>query len=420
MECRSKDFTMCQSSFRTNEATLKSLAEVDAEWAKNYPLKREWLYCSTCMVVAGGVTDETIDLLKTMGAGDLKRAEWEGHCFKLSDTDSAKVFANDLATKREDIEGEELVTIKEDRAQTAESPGRDRFLAMPQEWQEIAEQLIAQADDPEEMRRFLEMPIEEQDAAMGQLREQYKRLVDNPSAFLAKQHEELLERKAKLEARKAELEAEMASSQQAENETISPAPVGSRVRRTGPATAEEKAASKRATILKEAAICRGRRDMGRLSTLRLQLREVYDDKPWMISFAPLFKPGTPYSEMSPWITNFEFDPRLPLSAIESCSVKQLGRRIKSTQRRLHGAVATFRQESAEALSTAFVPVGESNNYGIYLLYRRSAELFDEAVDQAAIMVLKTTVDIEEFIHTHISIGDRQNKWRRRCDPSFLH
>lgn len=325
-----------------------------------------------------------------------------------------------MSPKREDIEGEELVTIKEDRAQTAESLGRDRFLAMPQEWQEIAEQLIAQADDPEEMRRFLEMPIEEQDAAMGQLREQYKRLVDNPSAFLAKQHEELLERKAKLEARKAELEAEMASSQQAENETISPAPVGSRVRRTGPATAEEKAASKRATILKEAAICRGRRDMGRLNTLRLQLREVYDDKPWMISFAPLFKPGTPYSEMSPWITNFEFDPRLPLSAIESCSVKQLGRRIKSTQRRLHGAVATFRQESAEALRTAFVPVGESNNHGIYFLYRRSDELFDEAVDQAAIMVLKTTVDIEEFIHTDISIGDRQKKWRRRCDPSFLH
>ena len=64
----------------------------------------------------------------------------------------------------------------------------------------LKEDLIAEAHDPEGMRWLLELPQEEQDSAMEQLREQYERFVEDPQAFLEGQRAELYERKAGLEA----------------------------------------------------------------------------------------------------------------------------------------------------------------------------------------------------------------------------
>ena len=85
--------------------------------------------------------------------------------------------------------------------------------------QRLREELITGADDPEKMRQFLDLPQEEQDSAMAQMDEQYKRFVENPQAFLERQRAELDERKAELVERKAELEAELAVSKAAVEES---------------------------------------------------------------------------------------------------------------------------------------------------------------------------------------------------------
>lgn len=78
----------------------------------------------------------------------------------------------------------------------------------------LKEDLIAGADDPEGMRWLLELPQEEQDSAMEQLREQYERFVEDPQEFLEGQRAELVERKAELEAELAVSKAAAEESRQ--------------------------------------------------------------------------------------------------------------------------------------------------------------------------------------------------------------
>ncbi len=169
------------------------------------------------------VGEELERLARLRASGDLSDAEYELLKERLIAGDEVESALG--ADEPQDASGV-----------SGEGPRTDLGEVKDPRIEELREQLIAQADDPEGMRRFLEMPQEEQDSAMEQMREQYARFVEDPEGFLKGQRSELLERKA-------DLEAEMAASERVMDETRQEL---SKVAEERAAVAEELARSKAA------------------------------------------------------------------------------------------------------------------------------------------------------------------------------